>query len=50
MLEEIAARGLAATGPEGQLRVFQSWQRSGNGRLEAVLIDSGLLPSTKLIN
>ncbi len=50
VLEEIAARGLAATGPEGQLRVFESWQRTGNGRLEAVLIDAGMLPSTKLVN
>lgn len=50
VLEEIAARGLAATGPEGQLRVFQNWQRTGNGRLEAVLVDSGMLPSTKLTN
>ncbi|MGV3620608.1 MAG: hypothetical protein ACO1OB_07310 [Archangium sp.] len=50
VLEEISARGLAANGPEGQLRVFQSWQRTGNDRLEAVLIDSGMLPSTKLSN
>lgn len=45
VLEEIAARGLAASGPSGQMKVFESWSRSGNGNLESVLIDVGLLPS-----
>ncbi len=49
VLEEISARGLAATGPQGQLKVFEAWSRTGNGRLEQVLIDAGLLPSKKLM-
>lgn len=49
VLEEIAARGLAANGPQGQLKVFENWSRTGNGRLEQVLIDSGMLPSKKLL-
>jgi hypothetical protein len=44
VLEEISARGLAASGPAGQMKVFESWSRSGNGRLESVLVDVGLLP------
>ncbi|MFZ5470705.1 MAG: hypothetical protein ACOZIN_14835 [Myxococcota bacterium] len=43
VLEEISARGLAASGPAGQMRVFESWVRSGNGRLEKVLVDAGML-------
>lgn len=43
VLEEIAARGLAATGPEGMLKVYESWSRTGNDRLEQVLVDAGLL-------
>ncbi len=50
VLEEIAARGLCASGPQGQVKVFESWSRSGNGRLEAVLVDSGVLGTTKLPN
>ena len=49
VLEEISARGLAATGPQGQLKVFETWSRTGNSRLEQVLIDSGMLPSRKLL-
>ena len=49
VLEEIAARGLAANGPQGQLKVFETWARTGNGRLEQVLIDSGMLPAKKLL-
>ncbi len=49
VLEEIAARGLAATGPEGQLKVFESWSRTGSGRLEQVLVDVGMLPGKKLL-
>jgi hypothetical protein len=44
VLEEIAARGLAAGGPEGALRVYESWVRTGNERLEQVLVDVGLIP------
>jgi hypothetical protein len=43
VLEEIAARGLATTGPEGALRVYESWVRTGNQRLEKVLVDAGVL-------
>lgn len=50
VLEEISARGLAASGAEGKLKVFESWSRSGNGRLERVLIDSGMLPSKGALN
>ncbi|MDP1824441.1 MAG: hypothetical protein Q8L48_14400 [Archangium sp.] len=49
VLEEISARGLAATGPQGQLKVFETWSRTGNNRLEQVLIDSGMLPAKKLL-
>ena len=44
VLEEISARSLAAQGPKGQMQLYESWTRSGNGRLESVLIDVGLLP------
>ena len=47
VLEEIAARGMAAQGPQGQLQVFESWSRSGNGTLERVLVDVGLVGPTK---
>jgi hypothetical protein len=43
VLEEIAARGLASAGPEGALRVYESWSRTGSERLRRVLIDVGLL-------
>lgn len=43
VLEEIAARGLAAGGPSGTLKVYESWVRTGNDRLEKVLVDAGLL-------
>lgn len=44
VLEQIAARGLAATGPLGALKVYESWVRTGNDRLERVLVDHGLIP------
>jgi hypothetical protein len=48
VLEEIAARGLAAGGPQGTLRVYESWVRTGSERLEKVLVDVGLLlPKSK---
>ncbi len=50
VLEEISARGQVATGPEGQLRVFERWQRSGNERLEVVLLEAGMLPKGRLPN
>jgi hypothetical protein len=49
VLEEIAARGLAAAGPAGQLKLFESWTRTGNGRLEQVLVDAGMLPGRKAL-
>lgn len=51
VLEEISARGMVAQGPEGALHVYESWSRSGNERLERVLVDAGLLaPQTGLPN
>ncbi|HVE86622.1 MAG TPA: hypothetical protein VND93_27380, partial [Myxococcales bacterium] len=44
VLEQIAARGLAAAGPLGALKVYESWVRTGNDRLERVLVDAGLVP------
>jgi hypothetical protein len=44
VLEEIAARGLVQGGASGALRVYDSWARTGNGRLERVLVDVGLMP------
>ncbi len=49
VLEEIAARGLCASGPQGQVKVFESWSRTGNGRLEQVLVESGVLGGNKLL-
>ncbi len=47
VLEEIAARGMAAQGAHGQMQVFEAWQRTGNGNLEQVLCDVGLIPKVK---
>jgi hypothetical protein len=44
VLEEISARGLVAN-PSGALRVYESWARTKNGRLERVLVDAGLMPN-----
>jgi len=44
VLEEIAARGLAAQGAAGQLKVFEAWTRSGDEKLESVLLDVGFVP------
>jgi hypothetical protein len=49
VLEEISARGLCATGPEGTMRVFESYQRAPSGHLERVLVDAGILPARKLL-
>jgi hypothetical protein len=43
VLEEIAARGLVANGPVGTLRVYETWVRTGNDKLERVLVDAGML-------
>jgi hypothetical protein len=45
VLEEISARHLVASGPTGQMKVFESWQRTASGRLEKVLVDAGMLPA-----
>jgi hypothetical protein len=41
---------LASTGPEGALRVYESWVRTGSTRLERELIDAGLLTPKGLPN
>lgn len=43
VLEEIAARGLASAGPEGALKVYESWMRTGDDKLERVLVDVGMV-------
>jgi hypothetical protein len=50
VLEEIAARGMCASGPRGQVQVFEAWRRTGNERLQRVLVDAGMLPGAKLLN
>lgn len=45
VLEEISARGSAAAGPQGALRVYETWVRTGSERLEKVLVDVGFFPS-----
>lgn len=43
VLEEISARGLVRNGPSGALKVYESWVRTGNDRLEQVLVDAGMV-------
>lgn len=51
VLEEIAARGLVAGGPEGTLKVYETWVRTGSDRLERVLVDAGVLvPKPGIVN
>ena len=50
VLGEIAARGLVSNGPSGALKVYESWVRTGNDRLEQVLVDAGLLAAKGLPN
>ncbi|MBK7858758.1 MAG: hypothetical protein IPJ65_09080 [Archangiaceae bacterium] len=49
VLEEIAARGQCAT-PSGQVRVLESFGKSGSEHLERVLLDVGLIPKGVLPN
>jgi hypothetical protein len=49
VLTEIAARGQVASGPKGQMQVFEAWSRTGDAHLESVLIDAGMLPKKKLL-
>lgn len=51
VLEEIAARGLVSNGASGTLKVYETWVRTGNNRLERVLLDAGMtLPKSGLPN
>jgi hypothetical protein len=50
VLEEIAARGLMAGGPSGALKVYETWVRTGNDRLEKVLVDAGMAPAKGIPN
>jgi hypothetical protein len=50
VLEEISARGLASSGPEGALKVYETWARTGNNKLERVLVDAGLVVPKGLPN
>lgn len=50
VLEEIAARGLVSAGPVGAMKVYESWVRTGNDRLERVLVDAGVLVKKGLVN
>jgi hypothetical protein len=50
VLEEISARGLAASGPGGQVKVLDSYARSGNERLGQVLLEAGVIPKGTLPN
>jgi len=51
VLEEIAARGMVANGPMGALKVYESWSRTGDEKLERVLVDAGVFaPKTGLPN
>ncbi|MFY2560174.1 hypothetical protein ACN469_21365 [Corallococcus terminator] len=47
VLEEISARGMVQAGPSGALKVYESWARTGNDRLERVLVDAGMMPHAK---
>jgi len=49
VLKEIAARGQVASGPQGQMQVFETWAKTGDQRLESVLIDAGVLPKKKVL-
>ncbi|MFN0061029.1 MAG: hypothetical protein ACKVPX_00725 [Myxococcaceae bacterium] len=43
VLEEISAAGMAASGPNGALHVYEAWARTGNEGLARVLVDVGLI-------
>jgi hypothetical protein len=47
VLREIAARGQVASGPRGQMQVFEAWAKTKDAHLESVLIDAGVLPQKK---
>lgn len=43
VLEEVSARGMVQNGPQGTLKVFETWSRTGNERLERVLVEAGVV-------
>jgi hypothetical protein len=47
VLEDISARGMVAGGATGTLRVYESWSRTKDEKLEKVLIDAGLFSPQK---
>lgn len=49
VLSEIAARGLAAQGPAGQVQLLDDWARTGDPTVEHVLADVGVLPKRGLL-
>ncbi len=49
VLEEIAARAQATT-PQGQVRIFENYEREGSKHLEQVLLDVGIMPKGLLPN
>lgn len=48
VLAEIAARGLAAQGPSGQVQLLEAYSRTGDKQLERVLAEMGLAPGGSL--
>ena len=50
VLEEIAARGMVAQGPTGQMRVFESYAASKKEHLGTVLIDIGMVSKKGFIS
>lgn len=50
VLEQIAAQGLVANGPQGALKVYESYVRTGSDRLEKVLVDAGFIAPKGLPN
>lgn len=47
VLEEISARGMVKASPSSALKVYETWARTGNDRLERVLADAGLVSPSK---
>jgi hypothetical protein len=49
VLEEIAARGQCST-PQGQVKVFEQYEREGGDHLGRVLLEAGMIPKGLLPN
>lgn len=48
VLEEVAARAMVQNGPQGTLKVYEAWSRTGSERLERVLVEAGVvLPKSR---